>query len=257
MLDLSVVIPARNAGHTLGMQLSALSVQEFDGSWEVIVADHGSTDTTRAVAELAGPSFPEFRVIDAADASGVSAVRNAGCRAARGSKITFCDADDVVTPDWLAAMSKALENHDAVGGSLRLGLLNSPRVSGWRSRGLVGHLNTWPGYLPWAIGANFAIRTEVFRELGGFDERFPMNGAEDVELCWRLQLAGYSLGFAPDAAIEYRMRETMTDSLRQAYRYAKHEAHLYKRFRSSGMPRRRWSVVAKAWVRLPVDLLSG
>ena len=55
-VDVSVIIPARNAAKWIGEQLGALSRQTFDGEWEVIVVDNGSTDAQPSRSHDPGPT---------------------------------------------------------------------------------------------------------------------------------------------------------------------------------------------------------
>ena len=73
---LSVIIPARDAGATIGTQLEALAAQQWPGRWEVIVADNGSRDDTVARAEAWRDRLPGLRVIDASSVPGASHARN-------------------------------------------------------------------------------------------------------------------------------------------------------------------------------------
>lgn len=257
MVEVTVVMPVHNAGGTVGAQLRALAEQECDGGWELIVLDNGSTDDSMEVVDREGTAIPLLRTVDASTAAGVAAVRNRGIELSQGEKVLFCDPDDVVAAGWLAAMSRALDVNDAAAGRIRVDRVNSPTVRAWRSQGLDRGLNLWPGFLDWGIAANFGARVAVLLDVGGFDEAFPTSAGEDVDLCWRLQLAGHSLGFAGDAVVDYRMRSTWGATLRQAYRYAMAEAFLYRRHRAAGMPRRRTDTVAKVWLRAGLDLATA
>ncbi|GIG24534.1 glycosyltransferase family 2 protein [Cellulomonas denverensis] len=231
MTDLSVVIAAFDAAGTLGAQLAALSRQRVDADWEVLVADNGSTDGTRALAESWADRLPGLRVIDASAHRGAGAARNVGVAAATGRDVLFCDADDVVADDWLAAMHRALGHQAFVAGRFAGDQLNSPRVL--RSRTLPqqdglqysAHL---PG-LPHAGAGNLGVRRALFRAVGGFDP-----GAlflEDTDLCWRLQLAGVALGWAPEAVVQVRLRGTLRSALSQGYHYGSGERWLARRYR--------------------------
>src|SRR4051812_33344836 len=114
----SVVVPVRNGADTLSGQLRGLAGQTYAGEWEVVVADNGSTDSTRAIAELWRPELPHLRVVDAGASGGPAAARNRGAAAAEGEFLAFCDADDIVTPDWLASLVEAGLDHDIVTGVL-------------------------------------------------------------------------------------------------------------------------------------------
>ena len=102
-------------------------------------------------------------------------------------------------------------------------------------RELSSHLQVWPGFLPYANGANCGLRRSLFGELGGFDDSYT-SGGDDVELFWRLQLAGYELCFVPDAVVSYRERASLSDLARQFYRYGLQDPHLARDFRRHGMP---------------------
>src|SRR6476469_9739853 len=101
-VDLTVVIAARDAQATLGEQLDALSAQEWDGAWEVLVVDNGSSDATCPMVEAAAATWPALRLLVATDGVGPAFARNTGARAAAGRGLVFCDADDVVAPGWVA-----------------------------------------------------------------------------------------------------------------------------------------------------------
>ena len=114
----SVIIPAFNAAETLDAQLRALSQQQWGGTWEVVVADNGSTDDTVARAALRKDDLPALRVVDASGERGPSFARNVGARVADGDYLLFVDADDIVEPGWLAHMAEAAIDHPLIAGSL-------------------------------------------------------------------------------------------------------------------------------------------
>jgi glycosyltransferase involved in cell wall biosynthesis len=212
--SISVVVPAYNAAATLADQLDALAAQQYEGDWEVVVADNCSTDGTAELARRYAPRFTAFTVVDAGPSRGHSASRNAGAKAARGELLAFCDADDVVAPDWLAAMAAAACHYDVVGGWLDMRPLNDDATRSWHSPWPRDRLRSW--LLPYAVSANFAIWADVLGALGGWSADYEAGG-EDTELSWRAQLAGYRLGFAPDAVVYYRHRSGIGQMARQAY----------------------------------------
>ena len=79
-----MVVPAYNAAATLGDQLDALAAQRFEGDWELVVVDNGSSDGTAELARQHRWRFPAFTLVDGGSQRGHSAPRNAGARAARG-----------------------------------------------------------------------------------------------------------------------------------------------------------------------------
>jgi GT2 family glycosyltransferase len=100
----------------------------------------------------------------------------------------------------------------------------------------------------------------VLHRIGGFDEDLDRSG-EEPDLCWRAQLAGEALVFAPDAVVHYRLRSGLGPLLRQQRNWGLGSVDLYCRFRDQGMPRsstlralRRW---ASLLLRAPLALVSA
>ncbi len=231
---MSVVIPARDAAGIIGEQLTALAAQTRH-DFEVVVADNGSTDATVDVVRDALGAL-DIRVLDASQRQGVSHARNVGMWGTTAPKILFCDADDVVDPGWVAAMSDALDAFDLVGGHLETGRVNPGEVQSRSPSPTAGGLPVTMGHLPYAVGANLGLRRAVVDAVGGFDESY-VGGHEEVDLAWRAQEAGFSVGFAPDAVVHYRLRGSLRAMVRQRYWYGRSYAQLYRAFRHSGVPR--------------------
>ena len=251
--SLSVVVPCFNAEATLGEQLEALAVAgaRWPGEWEVIVADNGSTDGSRRVAESFAGRLP-LRIVDAGGSAGPGHARNAGAAAAEGDLLLFCDADDRVDPGWIAALAAALDEHDLVASRYETALLNP----GWAARrhpqetGLNPY--TYPPYLPHAGGGGLGVRREVHEEVGGFDPSLP--ALEDTDYCWRIQRSGHTMGWAGGAVVHVRLRHDLTGTFRQSYHYGRYNVFIYRKYRPLGMPRLSpWTGPAR-WAKL---LLTG
>lgn len=227
----SVVMPVHNAGPHLGEQLEALLEQELDEPWELVVADNGSTDGGIAIVEGYRARMPALRVVDAAQRPGPSYARNAGAAHSAGSLLLFCDADDVVGRGWLKAMVAAAD----AGGALLLcsddHSLDGERA--WRPPQTRANRRGFP-YLPWARGGCIGVSREAFEAVGGFDEE--LHRGEDVDLCWRVQLAGFRCELVPDAVVYYRLRETGGGLLRQQWRFGVSTVDLHRRYRAHGKP---------------------
>ncbi|MDP8959416.1 MAG: glycosyltransferase [Actinomycetota bacterium] len=232
----SVVMPTYNGAATVEAQLEALASQTYEGAWELVVADNGSTDDTLEIVERWSPKLPEVRVVDVEERKGVSHTCNVGASAARGDFVVFCHQDDVADRGWLEAIARAAPNCDLVGGRLDYQTLNDPVTLYWRPPHRYEELPRAMGFLPYAVGANLGMWTEVFHELGGWSESYFMGG-EDIDFCWRAQLASFRLCYAPDALIHYRYRSDLRGFARQIYRYAMAEPKLYKAYRQQGAPR--------------------
>lgn len=106
----SVVIPTHNRAGIVGRAIESALAQTYTDV-EVIVADDGSSDNTRAVAEAYGPRVTYLHQLNA----GVSAARNFGMRHARGEFIAFLDSDDSWSPWKIEAQVSALMRHEEAG----------------------------------------------------------------------------------------------------------------------------------------------
>jgi glycosyltransferase involved in cell wall biosynthesis len=240
--EVSVVIPALNARETLPAQLEALARQKVSFSWEILVCDNGSTDGTADLVREWAERVPGLVVVDASERRGPGAARNFGAAAARAKLLVFCDADDIVSDSWLAEMREALRANDFVAGTndyVRLHSRWAMAVS--RSEDSLITMPYWPRYKAAGAG-NLGIAASVFAEVGGFDESL-MTG-EDVDLCWRVQLAGHTLTRSAAAVAYIRKRRGLASVARQAYSYGvgnrilteKYSSYIAEYWRLAGAP---------------------
>jgi len=239
---ISVIIPVRNGMPWLEEQLAALLGQSFDGEWEVVVADNGSVDEGPSVVRNWAQRHARVRLVDASGTVGAPAARNAGVKEAVGDLLAFCDADDIVQPNWLACCVTALDDADIVAGVFDFWTLNGlealpPKPASMRQL----------GYLPAGLGANLAVRRRAFEAVGGFNEEL-LTG-EDIDLCWRLQLEGYRFVVEFGAVVAKRERPESRQVFRQAAAYGRSGPALYRRHRGSGA-RRNLTGAAKSWLWL-------
>ncbi|WP_205472911.1 glycosyltransferase family 2 protein [Nocardioides sp. SYSU D00038] len=228
-MDVSVVIPCRNAVRTIGAQLDALAAQVTGATFEVVVADNGSTDGTRELLA----ARDDVVVVDAGARPGINRARNAGIAAARGDLLLLTDADDVVDPGWIEAYWQAARaGATLMGGPLRRVLPDGTTVR-WQRR-----FTDSLGFLPWPTGANCALAREVVDACGPFDEEL-LGGGDETDLFWRAQLAGHVLVYVPGAVVSYTQRATLGTLFRQCRGYGRSHVRLFVRYRPHGMPRRR------------------
>jgi glycosyltransferase involved in cell wall biosynthesis len=250
---ISVIVPVRNAAATISEQLAALAGQTYRGRWQLVIVDNGSSDRTVAEIRRALPDLPETKIIDAPSGRGPSYARNIGARNADGEFLAFCDADDVVSPEWLVSLANAATRFDVVAGRLEADSINSYALANSRSP----RIETLPvshGFLPYSPSGNTGVWATVFMATGGFDQRY--RAAEDVEWSWRAQLGSYSIGFAPEAVVHYRYRASVRGIARQAFTRGFDLARLYHDYRSQGLERASLRAALRTWVwtiaRLPM-----
>ena len=147
------------------------------------------------------------------DNVGFGAGCNRGAREVDADVLVFVNPDTVVQPGAVNALARTLEAPDVGVVQARLRLLQQPELL--NSSGNVVHVSglAWPGGygdpadelaspqdIPCASGAAFAIRSEVFRELGGFTEELFLY-QEDLELSWRAHLHGLRVLVLPGADV--------------------------------------------------------
>lgn len=227
-MALSVVVPVLNGAATVREALEALAAQEVPASWEVVVADNGSTDGTRDIIRSLAPSFPvPLRLVDASAARGAAFACNAGALAAAGASIAFCAADDRVGDGWIASALESLTAAEAVGGPLReLRTPHDPLAPVLRhsvERSAVSGL-------PLMIGTgNFAIHRERFTSVGGLDISMRRYGGEDNELSVRLMEAQVYPAVNEDMVLYFRQTTSFLQSLRKVYSAALAEVDIWRR----------------------------
>ena len=242
--QISVVIPAHNAASTLGEQLTALTNQQTTLPFEVVVVDNGSTDSTAALLREYEQLDPRIASLlaNAMNTPGYS--RNAGVAIARASKLAFCDADDVVEPDWVETMAAALDEHAVVQGKIDYTMLNPPWMHEVRGSTAVDRLGYTDGVFPYVVSACLGVRRQAFDLAGGFDEQ--MRVGQDVEFSWRLFQAGIDVGFDERVQVNYRLRTTASANFRQSTNYGRARMEIRRRMRAAGFT----DVVGVKWRNL-------
>lgn len=218
---ISVVVCSYNGSRTIRECCEALQQLHYS-DYEVIIVNDGSTDST---AEIAGDF--DVRLISTEN-MGLSHARNLGLRAATGEIVAYLDDDAFPDPHWLTYLAATFmkTRYVAVGG---------PNVTiqedGWIAE-CIGHAPGNPTHILLSDdeaehipGCNMAFRREALQAIGGFDPQFRIAG-DDVDVCWRLQQAGGTLGFSPSAMVWHHRRNSVRAFWRQQVNYGKAEALL-------------------------------
>jgi GT2 family glycosyltransferase len=220
----SVVVCTYNGSRTIGNCVRALSALDYPDV-ELIVVDDGSTDDAAAIAAAHGA-----RVIRTEN-RGLSAARNTGTAAAGGEIVAFCDDDCMPDAHWLRYLVAAL----LAGEDAGVGGPNVPPPDVLVADA-VGHAPGGPMHVLLSDveaehipGCNMAFRKEALERVGGFDPRFRVAG-DDVDLCWRIQDAGGTLGFSPAALVWHRARRSVSAYLSQQAGYGRAEALLERKW---------------------------
>jgi hypothetical protein len=201
----------------------------LDSSYDdvrVIVVDDGSTDRTSEVAAA-------FDVtVIRTERGGLSRARNTGLEAATGEIVAFTDDDAWPDRDWLRYLAHgfACSDYAGIGGPNLLpddaGVVESAVA---HAPGGPMHVLLSDEIAEHIPGCNMAFRREALVAVGGFDPQFRIAG-DDVDICWRLQERGSTIGFSPAAVVIHRRRPTIRGYLRQQAEYGKAEALLERKW---------------------------
>jgi O-antigen biosynthesis protein len=221
----SVLICTYNGARSLGETCAAVADLDYPDV-EVIVVDDGSTDDSARIAEHHG-----FRVISTEN-RGLSNARNTAVAAATGEIVAFIDDDAMPDPQWLTYLVDTFARTDfvAVGGP-NLPVPGDGAVADAvaAAPGNPIHVLTTDREAEHIPGCNSAFRTELLREIGGFDPQFQTAG-DDVDICWRLQDGGWRIGYCAAAAVWHHRRRTVGGYLRQQRGYGRAEALLERKW---------------------------
>jgi glycosyltransferase involved in cell wall biosynthesis len=190
-LDLSVVIPVRNAGAFLEECLASVVRA---GPREIIVVDGMSTDDTLEVAAR----HPVQVLSD--NGNGLPVARMIGTQAAHSRRVVLLDAD-VVLPDGV--LESLLEEFVSGGYSALQAGLHSVSGRGYWGRALANH-HRWGRSKNWFGLVATIFERDVLLQYG-FDERF-LSG-EDIELRWRLEQLGARIGVSREHIVTHRFVE--------------------------------------------------
>lgn len=209
----SVVIVNFNAANYLQAAIDSLGAQTFR-DFELILFDNASTDGSVDSADLTG--LPAFRIVRSAENLGFAAGNNRAAEMAAGKWLALLNPDAVAAPDWLEQLIRAAQDYPNCASFASVQYrLDAPAVLDGAGDNYLSFGMPWRGgsgraasELPgdgWcfsACGASAMYNAEVFRNLGGFDERF-FCYCEDVDLGFRLQLMGFDCRFVSSAAIHH------------------------------------------------------
>jgi GT2 family glycosyltransferase len=233
----------------------------------IIMPVHSRADLTRGALEsiLHQTPFPEYEVViveDRADAETVELLRAvrgaeiihnpenlgyqesvaAGAARARGSWLVLCNNDIVVRPGWLDALLECAESSSDVGIVAPKYLFPDGTIAEagailWRDGSGANYLRGEPGgschaayrrEIDYGSAAALLVRASLWRELGGFDQRFAPMYYEDADLCFAARARGWRVMYEPRAEVIHF--EGSTAGTDEAAGHKRHQAANRPRF---------------------------
>jgi glycosyltransferase involved in cell wall biosynthesis len=233
----SVAVSTYNRARTLPNLIAALERQTLPKeSFEVVIADNGSTDDTAAVLEsLASASSIDLRPVRVDVNRGPARGRNAAWRATRASVVAFTDDDCLPQPGWLEQGLAAMIDADIVAGR------TEPDPSQLDLLGPYAR-TVWPSFAKFFPTCNVFFRRSDLDAVGGFDESFVGTGGEDTDLALRTMQLGRRAAFVDDALVYHEVKPgSFRQKLKETVRWvdlpriiAKHPSmrrdYLYRRY---------------------------
>ena len=216
----SVVVVNYQAPADTARALSALADLDWPADkFEVVVVDNGSGDDS---VETLSSQFPQARFVELDRNQGFAGGCNRGVQAANGDYIAFLNNDARPDPGWIKAALDVFLRDRSIG-------CVASKILDWDGHNVdfvdsgiafyghgfkLGagdpddHTHETERDVPFASGAAMFVRTDVFREAGGFDERYFLL-FEDVDLGWRLWLLGHRVRYVPASVAFHRHHATL------------------------------------------------
>ena len=189
---------------------------------DIVVADNGSTDNS---VELLAREFPQVLLLPFPRNYGFAEGYNRALDELDYEYTVLLNSDVEVTAHWLEPLLEFVESHpDVAACQPKIRSLREPEkfeyagaAGGFIDRygypfcrgRLFGTLETDCGQYDdpldifWASGAALFVRTAVYREVGGLDPGFFAH-MEEIDLCWRIHLAGYRIAVVPQSRVHHQ-----------------------------------------------------
>lgn len=219
--SISIIIATYTRAVLLDECLQHLSRQHFVPGDEVIVVDNGSKDHTAQIVRRHQSRFPVPLELLHESKPGKSHALARGLPAAKGDVLAFLDDDVNVETDWLDVVRDTMRDPQIALMGGRVVPRWEPTVPEWMRTASAQPSRLWAplGLLEYpqdvvqlgprtVLGANMAVRREVFEAVGGFAThvgklRGTLLSGEDHELCLRVQRAGFKAVYVPKAVVHH------------------------------------------------------
>ncbi|MDG5768010.1 glycosyltransferase [Balneolales bacterium ANBcel1] len=258
-VDISIVIVNYNVKEFVANLLGSLEKAAHGLKLQIFVVDNASSDGSAGYLKK---RYPDVNYILNNDNIGFGRANNQAIRQARGKYTLLINPDTIVRQDTLTVMFRHLEDHPdtAAAGCKILNpdgtfapesrrsvptpmsalykMVGLPRLfpnsSRFSAYYLGGTDENTAGPVPVLSGAFMFFRTDVLKELDGFDEQFFMYG-EDIDLCYRVQKKGWKIDYQPATSIiHYKGESTKKENLDYVITFNKAMYQFFKKHYSFG-----------------------
>ncbi len=195
------------------------SVLLYSSDCEVILADNASTDDSLEVLKT---EFPSVRIIVLNQNYGFAGGYNEALKQVEAEYYVLLNSDVEVTPNWVSPIIDFFEQNPKI-AAIQPKIKSFHQKTHFEYAGAAGGMIDWLGYpycrgrifdtleadtgqyddpkrVFWATGACHFVRSKVFHAQGGFDASFFAH-MEEIDFCWRLQLAGHQIYCLPASTV--------------------------------------------------------
>jgi len=185
----------------------------------IVIADNGSTDDSLAYVKS---HFPQLEIVTMEKNYGYAGGYNRALEQVKADYFLLLNSDVEVPAGWIVPLIETLDAHPEVAAV-------SPKIRSFAEPGRFEYAGAAGGFIDclgypfcrgrildsiemdegqyddardvfWASGACMLVRSDVFRKLGGFDADFFAH-MEEIDFCWRAQLAGYKIRIDPRSSV--------------------------------------------------------
>ena len=216
--SVAIVILNWNGKHHLQQFLPSV-LQTTYPNYKVVVADNASTDDSVTFLK---EHFRQVELLLLSENFGFAKGYNDALKNVSADYYVLLNSDVEVTPGWLEPVIALLESNEVYGAC-------QPKILAFKNKNLFEYAGAGGGWLDaygypfargrifdiceeddhqydtvekvfWATGAAMVIKSKIYHQLNGFDEYFFAH-QEEIDLCWRMQLAGYSVLCCPQSIV--------------------------------------------------------
>jgi GT2 family glycosyltransferase len=243
----AIVILNWNGRNYLDKFLPSVLATAYE-NFEIIIADNASTDDS---VSLLKNKFPQVKLIILNSNYGFAKGYNQALAQVQADYFALINSDVEVAPSWLTPIINLLEQD-------KMHAACQPKLLSYNNKNLFEYAGAAGGWLDnfgypfargrifdiceedkgqydsiekvfWVTGAAMVVRSEVFNEMKGFDEYFFAH-QEEIDLCWRMQLAGYKLFACPSSVVYHVGGGTLPrgNSLKTYLNFRNNQIMLYK-----------------------------
>ena len=214
----------------------------------IVVADNGSTDDS---VEFLKEHYPSVKIIQLEKNYGFAEGYNRALKMVDAECYILLNSDVEVTKGWVEPLVEMIQSDESI-AAVAPKLLSDVERNKFEYAGAAGGFIDYLGYplcrgrilstieqdrgqydtareVFWASGAAFCCRADLFHAMGGFDGDFFAH-MEEIDLCWRMQLAGYKIMSEPKSVVYHLGGGTLpNESPNKLYlNYRNNLAMLYK-----------------------------